>query len=152
VEPTTVERTIIKETTVIVPAPAAAPSPAQAPSSSTEAQQVAGSESVAPEVEIPIEIDIPHDGTVVPCSQDPVCSSEQARIQNEHVAELEAAKTDGLPPSQNLPTCAPRLPGPEPGYPRCAGRWADSRRRLRSFVNGRVVLFYEDRDERRMGA
>jgi hypothetical protein len=105
-EPTTAERTIIKETTVVVPAPA--PSPAQALSPSPESQQAAGPESVAPEVEIPpevevpMEIDIPHDGTVVPCFQDPVCSSEQSRIQSEHVAELEAAKTDGLPPSQGL--------------------------------------------------
>jgi hypothetical protein len=100
--PARVERTIIKETTVVVPAPAAAPSPEQASSPSPESQQVAGSEPAASEVEIPIEIDNPHDGTVVPCYQDPVCSSEQARIQSEHVAELEAAKMDGLPPSQNL--------------------------------------------------
>ena len=75
--PTRVERTIIKETTVVVPAPAAAPSPAQASSPTPEAQQAASPEAVAPEVEIP------HDGTVVPCYQDPVCSSEQARIQSE---------------------------------------------------------------------
>jgi PBP1b-binding outer membrane lipoprotein LpoB len=49
-EPTTAERTIIKETTVVVPAPA--PSPAQALSPSPESQQAAGPESVAPEVEI----------------------------------------------------------------------------------------------------
>jgi hypothetical protein len=73
----------------MVPAPAPASSPAQAPSPSPESQQAAGPESVAPEVENPpeLEIDIPHDGTVVPCFQDPVCSSEQARIQSENVAE-----------------------------------------------------------------
>ena len=75
--PTRVERTIIKETTVVVPAPAAAPSPEQASSPTPEAQPADSPETGAPEV------DIPHDGTVVPCYQDPVCSSEQARIQSE---------------------------------------------------------------------
>jgi hypothetical protein len=112
-DPTTKEKTVVKETTVVVLA--SAPSPAQAPSPSPEVQQAAGPEPVATEAEIPPdaeislepenppeEVEIPHDGTVVPCFQDPVCSSEQARMQNEFVAEMEAARADGQPPDPNL--------------------------------------------------
>ena len=105
------ERTVIKETTVVM-VPTPGPSPEQASSHSSEVQQtqqqMLGPEPSTPEVEIPSEVEIspvteiPHDGTVMPCFQDPVCSSEQARIQSEHVAELEAAKADGQLPPQNL--------------------------------------------------
>ena len=109
-EPTVVERTVIKETTVVVQPPA--PSPAEAPSS--EIQEVPPKVEIPPKIEIPPqveippeaeslpEVEIPHDGTVIPCFQDPVCSSEQARIQSEHVAELEADRANKQPGSPNL--------------------------------------------------
>jgi hypothetical protein len=85
-EPTAEERTIIKETTVVM-VPAPGPPPAPAPRPDSEGQAAADPELDA------AEVDIPHDGTVVPCYLDPVCSSEQARIQNEFVAEMKQPKT-----------------------------------------------------------
>jgi hypothetical protein len=78
------------------------PSPAQAPI--PEVQEAASPKPAAPEViDIPPEVEIPHDGTVISCFQDPVCSAEQARIQTKHVDEMKAARNNGeMDESQNL--------------------------------------------------
>ena len=71
--------------------------PTPAPRPDPERPPAAGPEPVAPD-----EDDIPHDGTVVPCYLDPVCSSEQARIQSEFTAEIESARANKQPVPQSV--------------------------------------------------